>query len=639
MTHRNACSLSRRLSALVLLAALAACLGAATPAHATWALVWSDEFNGTTLDAAAWNTVTGTGCPSLCGWGNAELEYYRPQNVTVSGGNLVITSRAESYSGSNYTSGKITTSGKKSFLYGRIEMRAKLPVGGGMWPAFWMMPQDNVYGGWASSGEIDIMEASNAMTSIAGTLHYGGTSPNNTSTSGTYSLGGSSFASAFHTYAVEWEADTMRWYVDDVLFSTKTSAQWYSSAVPGNARAPFDQPFYIILNAAVGGYYTGCTSSSCVSATFPQQYLVDYVRVYENIANFEPVVAITTPVAGTSVPAGDIVFEATATDSDGTITTVEFWNGATYLGADTTAPYTFTWTGVAAGCPAVTAKAIDNLGGTATHTIDLTVGAGCGQVGFTGDPWVLPARIQAENYDAGGEGVAFHDLDATNNGGLYRPGEGVDIEACTDTGGGFNVGWTNPGEWMEYTVQPLGTGSYTLTARVSSLSGGGQFRVYFNGIDKTGAVNVASTGGWQTWTTLSMNVSLAAGTQVMRFAPTISGFNVNWLELTPNWTSAAPEVPGAGAAAVLRPCHPNPFNPSTTISYELAAPADVTLAVYDMAGKLVRMLVAGEPVAVGAHELTWNGRDDAGLAAPAGVYFCRLEAGGVVQAQRMTLLK
>ena len=627
----------RRLAALAMALTLVAGLGAAAPARASWSLVWADEFNGATLDATAWTADIGTGCPSLCGWGNAELEYYRSQNVTLSGGNLVITARAESYSGSSFTSGKITTRGKKSFLYGRMEMRAKLPVGDGMWPAFWMMPQDNVYGGWAASGEIDIMEASNAATSIAGTIHFGGTSPNNTSSGGSYSMGGGSFGAAYHTYAVEWEPDAMRWYVDDVLFSTKTSAQWYSNTVPGNARAPFDQPFYIILNAAVGGYYTGCTSASCVTPTLPQQYLIDYIRVYQDIPNATPTVAITSPLPGSTVPAGDIVINATASDTDGTITTVEFWNGTTYLGADTTAPYSFTWASVPAGCASVTARAIDNLGGFATQTVDLTIGAGCGQVGFTGDPFPLPGRFQAENYDAGGEGVAYHDLDATNNGGLYRPSEGVDIETCADTGGGYNTGWTNPGEWMEFTLQASTTGSYTLKARVSSLSGGGKFHVEFRGVDKTGEITVPTTGGWQTWTTLTTTVMLDAGTQVMRFAPTASGFNVNWFELTSNWVSGVPERPSL--TAVLQPCRPNPFNPSTTISYELPSAATVSLAVYDMAGSVVKTLVAAESAPAGRHEVTWNGRDESGRIAAAGVYFCRLDVDGQAQTQRMTLLK
>ena len=157
--------------------------GFVTPSAATFSLVWSDEFNGTSLDPANWTHDVGNGCPSLCGWGNNELQYYRTQNVTVSGGNLVLTAKAESYAGYSFTSGKVHSRGKQSFLYGRVEMRAQIPTGGGMWPAFWMMPQDDAYGGWAASGEIDIMESSNATTSVGGALHYGGNYPNNTSTS------------------------------------------------------------------------------------------------------------------------------------------------------------------------------------------------------------------------------------------------------------------------------------------------------------------------------------------------------------------------------------------------------------------------------------------------------------------------
>ena len=352
------------LSTLLCVTALAilAMAGATTRAVASWSLVWADEFNGTSLDAANWTPDVGNGCPDLCGWGNNELQYYRSQNVAVTGGNLVLTTRAESYGGSAFTSGKVHTRDKHAFLYGRVEMRAKLPTGGGMWPAFWMMPQDNAYGGWASSGEIDIMESANGTTSVGGALHYGGTYPANTSTSSSYSLGGANFADAFHTYAVEWEPDTIRWYVDGVLFMTRTSAQWYSNAVPGNARAPFDQPFYIILNAAVGGWYTGCTSTACVTASLPQQYLIDYVRVYEDILNAEPVVTITAPAPAATLPAGDITITATVSDADGTVDLVEFYNGATLLGTDATAPYEYTWTSVAAGCYALGVRAVDNLG-------------------------------------------------------------------------------------------------------------------------------------------------------------------------------------------------------------------------------------------------------------------------------------
>jgi beta-glucanase (GH16 family) len=608
-----------------------------TAAQATWALVWSDEFNGTTLDAANWTPDIGNGCPSLCGWGNNELQYYRSQNVAVTGGNLVLTARAESYGGASFTSGKVTTRGKHSFLYGRIEMRAKLPTGGGMWPAFWMMPQDDAYGGWAASGETDIMESANATTSVGGALHFGGSYPANTSTSSSYSLGGANFADAFHVYAVEWEPDEIRWYVDDVLYMTRTSAQWYSSAAPGNPRAPFDQPFYIILNAAVGGYYTGCTSPGCISADLPQEYLIDYVRVYEDIVNFEPTVAITSPAPAAVLPAGDITITATAADTDGAVTRVEFYSGATYLGADSTVPYGFTWTSVPDGCYTIEARAIDDLGGIGSATVDVTVGAGCGQAAYPGSPFALPTRIQAEDFDVGGEGVAYHDADPANNGAAYRPGEGVDLENCTDAGGGYNVGWINAGEWLEYTVQAPASGGYTILARVSSLSGGGRFRLEFNGVDRTGEIIVPRTSGWQTWVTVTATVQLPAGTQVMRFVPTAAGFNVNYFEVQSGAAATPPDARSAGYA--LHPAYPNPFNPATTISYDVPAPTGVRLTIHDVAGRLVKVLVAGETVPAGRHEVGWDGRDESGRVAAAGVYFYRLEAGGYSQTRRMALVK
>jgi len=624
-------------AATIMTLAIFALAWSAIPALATYSLVWSDEFDGTTLNAANWTADVGNGCPSLCGWGNNELEYYRTQNVSVSGGNLVLTTLRQSYGGSSFTSGKVHTRGKQSFLYGRIEMRAKIPTGDGMWPAFWMMPAADVYGGWAASGEIDIMESSNSTTSVGGALHFGGSYPNNTSTSSSYSLGGPNFADAFHVYAVEWEPDAIRWYVDGVLFATRVSSQWYSDGAPGNPRAPFDQEFYIILNAAVGGWYTGCVSPSCVTATFPQQYLIDYVRVYEDIDNFAPVVAITSPIDASTVPAGNLTIDATATDEDGTVVKVEFYNGGALLGEDTTAPYSFTWNSVADGCYNISAKAIDDLGGTATAAVDITVGAGCGQAPFLGSPFVLPTIIQAEDFDIGGEGIAYHDAAASNNGGAYRPGEGVDIEACSDAGGGYDVGWISNGEWMEYTVDVPVAGTYIFEARVASLATGGVFHINFNGLDVTGDIVAPVTTGWQTWATVSGTATLEAGLQVMRFVPTTTGFNVNYFEFINETSAVIPGVQPLGYE--LYPCYPNPFNPQTTISYDLPLSDSVTLVIYDIAGKLVKTLVHAETVGAGRHEVVWDGRDETGRASPAGVYFYQLDAGDYSRTRRMTLVK
>ncbi len=620
----------------VLLLAVVA-VSIASPARASWSLVWSDEFNGTSLNTADWNYEVGTGCPSLCGWGNSELEYYRAENVTVSGGNLVITSRAESFGGAGFTSGKITTKNKQAFLYGRIEMRARIPTGGGMWPAFWMLPRDAVYGVWAASGEIDIMEASNSTTSVGGTIHYGGSWPNNTYSGGSYSLGGANFADDFHIYAIEWEPDAIRWYVDGVLFFTRTSSQWYSDAAPANPRAPFDQDFYIILNAAVGGNYTGCTSSGCVTASFPQEFLVDYVRVYEDIANTPPIVTITAPGSGGILPPGDITINATASDPDGSIARVEFYNGFAYLGEDITAPYSFVWTSVPDGCYQLVARAIDNQGGVETDAVDITVGAGCGQLPYLGSAFALPTKIEAEDFDTGGEGVAYHDLDAGNNGGQYRPTEGVDVEACGDTGGGYDVGWLAPGEWLEYTVSVPTAGDYTFDVRVASLSAGGLFHLAFNGTDQTGPVAVPVTGGWQAWMTVSATATLAAGTQVMRFVADTGGFNVNYFDVAAVPTGVGRF--GQPVAAALHPCYPNPFNPTTTISYDVQGGVPVTLAIYDVTGRRIMVLVDGESMHAGRHELTWDGRDQSGRVVASGVYFYRLDAGGFSQTRRMALLK
>ncbi len=609
--------------------------GLVTPAVAAMSLAWSDEFDGTSLDTDNWTVVIGDGCPNLCGWGNNELEYYRSQNVVVSGGNLTLTAREEYYGGRHFTSGKVETKNKQSFLYGRIEARAKIPTGDGMWPAFWMMPQDDVYGGWAASGEIDIMESANSTTWIGGTIHFGGSWPNNTYSGGTYSPGGINFADDFHIYAIEWEPEEIRWYVDDVHYYTRYSSQWYSDGAPGNPLAPFDQDFFIILNAAVGGNYTGCTEVGCVTADLPQEFIIDYVRVYQETSNEAPTVLITYPTEGDNPPAGDVTITATASDTDGTVAAVEFYDGATYLGEDTASPFAFTWTSVADGCYSIIAKAIDNEGAFGTDTADITVGSGCGQGPYPGSPFALPARIEAEDFDIGGEGVAFHDTDSGNNGNAYRTSEDVDIEACSDEGGGYNLGWIIEGEWTEYTVDVPVAGEYSIDVRVASQSIGGAFHLEFNGVDETGDVVVPVTGGWQNWTTVSTSATLSAGTQLMRFVPTIEGFNVSYFDFQSETAVTDLHM----GRATLHPCHPNPFNPATTISYDLPDRVAVTLGIYSPAGKLVKTLVDGETIEPGRHAVVWNGRNEAGQVVATGVYFCRLDAGGYSEIRRMAVVK
>ena len=275
-------------------------------ASAGWQLTWSDEFDGNAVNTGNWGFDIGTG-PPFPGWGNNELEYYtsRTNNVFVSGGLLHIVARAESYNGSSYTSAKLKTSGLFSQTYGRFEFYAKLPTGQGYWPALWMMPQDSVYGGWASSGEIDVMENRGSdRTRVLGTIHYGDTWPNNVHSSGpSFQFTGGDSVTNFHLYALEWDTNAIRWYVDNQLYETQTS--WWSSGGP--YPAPFDQRFYIIMNLAVGGNFGGNPDGTAV---FPGEMLVDYVRAYSRdgqvVPQPPPVIKLRMPFddagGGTTTP-------------------------------------------------------------------------------------------------------------------------------------------------------------------------------------------------------------------------------------------------------------------------------------------------------------------------------------------------
>ena len=258
------------------MAELAINLSVIQTANAAWQLAWTDEFNGSVIDTKHWKFDVGTG-PPYPGWGRNELEYYtsRLQNAYVSNGVLHIVARHEAYNGSSYTSAKLNSLGRFSHTYGRFEFSAKLPEGQGYWPALWMMPRDSVYGGWAASGETDVMENNgNDPSTVSGTIHFGGQWPDQDQSYGpafTFPPGDS--VTNFHVYALEWTTNEIRWYVDYQPHQTQ-NYWWSSGAYP----APFDQPFFFIMNLAVGGNFVG---NPGVSTIFPGEMQVDYVRVYD----------------------------------------------------------------------------------------------------------------------------------------------------------------------------------------------------------------------------------------------------------------------------------------------------------------------------------------------------------------------
>jgi beta-glucanase (GH16 family) len=281
-----------------------------------WQMVWSDEFDGTTIDSQNWSHEV-----NCDGGGNQEKQCYTdsPENSYVADGFLnIVALPAVEGAQLPYTSARLISRHKADFKYGRFEMKAKLPSGQGSWPAFWMMPTDEVYGGWPKSGEIDIIEAVNLKTAndegaiennVYGTLHYGKEWPNNSSSGKAYTMPDNiNPADDFHTYAIEWQEGEIRWYVDNYLYATQRRSEvrynskdeavglahqgWFTEYYDADTgelttywdNAPYDQEFYMIINNAVGGSWPENTNNLGIDATAfenGQSFEIDYIRVYQ----------------------------------------------------------------------------------------------------------------------------------------------------------------------------------------------------------------------------------------------------------------------------------------------------------------------------------------------------------------------
>ena len=230
---------------------------------ATYSLVWSDEFDGTAVDTSKWVFETGGG-----GWGNNELEYYQAANAGVANGNLMITAKLESAGSEQYTSARMTTQGKETPTYGRIEARIKVPMGPGFWPAFWMLGSNIQTVSWPACGETDIMEHINDTGTIYGTMHW--------AVNGQHSQYGStinvSTVNDYHIYAIEWDQNEIRWYVDSTLYQTGNIQNNI------NNTGAFHLPFFILLNFAIGGNFPATPVNQ---GLLPASMYVDYVRVYK----------------------------------------------------------------------------------------------------------------------------------------------------------------------------------------------------------------------------------------------------------------------------------------------------------------------------------------------------------------------
>ncbi len=230
-------------------------------------IVWEENFDGNQLNKESWNIVTGNGCPELCGWGNNEKQIYSDENVKVANGFLIIKAKRE---GDRYTSARINSKDKKEFQYGRIEVRAKLATGKGLWPAFWMLGSNINEVGWPLCGEIDILEyVGKEPERIFTTLHTADSYGASKNTRKDVVKG---VEEGFHTFAIDWSKDRIEFLIDGALFYT------FSPEDKDEKVWPFDQPFYVILNLAIGGNFGGPEVDDSI---FPQEFIIDYVRVYQ----------------------------------------------------------------------------------------------------------------------------------------------------------------------------------------------------------------------------------------------------------------------------------------------------------------------------------------------------------------------
>lgn len=247
--------------------------GYTTPTtYANLKAVWADEFNGTALDEKFWNYELGDGCPSNCGWGNSELQFYKKENTSVKDGYLLIQAKPETFGNRNYTSSRLTTQNKVNLKYGRVDIRAALPKGQGLWPALWMLGSNINTVGWPKCGEIDIMEmigGTGKDNTTYGTAHWDNNG-NHAQYGGNTQLVSGVFNDEFHVFSIIWDAKKIVWYVDDKKFHE-------IDTTPAGL-SEFQEDYFFIFNVAVGGSWPGNPDGS---TGFPQQMIVDYIRVFQ----------------------------------------------------------------------------------------------------------------------------------------------------------------------------------------------------------------------------------------------------------------------------------------------------------------------------------------------------------------------
>jgi len=478
----------------------------------SWQLVWQDEFNSIGPD---WVFETGTGSG---GWGNNEMQYYRRENAYTQNGNLIIQARRENFGGMQYTSARMKTQGRKSWKYGRVEARMSMPSFQGVWPAFWMLGENITSVGWPACGEIDIMEHVNTGGAVHGTVHWSDNNNNYAS----YGSATNTSITAMHTYAIEWNASYIRWFVDGAQFNEVNIQNGI------NGTGEFHNNFFILLNMAIGGNWPGFAVDN---NAFPANMVVEYVRVYQ--LGSSPTGVVTTykdcNFGGSAVglPVGDY--------------------NLSQLNARGIANDDISSLRVNSGYE-IQVFQHDNFGGSS--------------VTFTGDDaclvdngindWVSSVKVRTRSSS----------FSTTIQAESYSSMSGVQLEGTNDAGGGQNVGWIDTGDWMAYNgINIPSSGSYTVEYRVASGGGGGSLSLDVNGgATVLGSVNVPGTGGWQNWTTVSHTVNINAGTYNFGIYAQAGGWNINWWRITRSGAGARLGEPEVIASSEEIGIYPNPVS-------------------------------------------------------------------------------
>ena len=591
---------------------------AGTAGAQTWELVWSDEFDYQGLpDNTKWGYDVGGH-----GWGNNEAQYYtqnRQENARADGASLIIEAHKEDYAGKSYTSARLVSRNRGDWTYGRVRVRAMLPSGRGTWPAIWMLPTSGQYGNgsWPDNGEIDIMEhVGYDPGRIHGSVHMNKYNHLNNNAKGA-SVIVSDAETAFHDYSIDWTPTRIDFAIDDSVYFT------YRNEDDGWTSWPFDQPFHLLLNIAIGGSWGGAQGID--DSIFPQKLVVDYVRVYRYLA--QPEVTLSAPAQLT--PGDTLNLMAGASDADGTVQQVEIRQGDGILGQFSAPPYSALVADVHEGCYSLNARAIDDMGWTTiSDTVALVVGTGCGQAPYLVSPHPVPGRIEAEYYDLGGPNVGYFDLNPANQGDGIRQSEGVDVYRTGD-GPGDEVRAARH-EWLAYTVNVDRSGYYTFFVRLFSQNGRAAFTLAVDGQDTVTYDELVTANTWSF--VFQQDVVLSEGLRDLRLTIDAYGTSVNWIRFTFTRALSA-DSPDRHNLAMLHGNHPNPFDRQTGIRYSIARPGPAKLEIYNVLGQHIATL-ADRYHATGQYHVQFDG---AGLGA--GLYVYRLTTGTVQRQRTMLLLR